>query len=73
MDRCRFNDVNVGCSHIRGMNRLRLKWGQCVHPKNTRHSPNEGTVVAHRLRRWPSIVPTLGECLVLAGQAGSPY
>ena len=27
VDRCRFN---VGCSHIRGMNRLRLKCGQSV-------------------------------------------
>ena len=28
---------------------------------NTRRSPNVGTVLAHRLRRWPNIEPTLGE------------
>ena len=24
-------------------------------------------MLAHRLRRWPNIVPTLGECIVFAG------
>ena len=33
------------------------------------HSPNTGTMLAHRLRRWPNIVPALAERLVLA--AGS--
>ena len=28
--------------------------------------PNVGTMLAHRLRRWPNIVPTLGERLVFA-------
>ena len=33
---------------------------------NTKHSPNAGTLLVHRLRRWPNSVPTLGECLVFA-------
>ena len=34
---------------------------------NTKHSPNVGTMLAHRLRRRPNIVPTLCERLVFAG------
>ena len=34
---------------------------------NTIHSANVGTMLAHRLRRWPSTVPTLAEHLVFAG------
>ena len=30
-------------------------------------APNVGTMLAHRLRRWPNIVPTLGKRLVFAG------
>ena len=37
------------------------------YPANTRHSPNAGTMLVHRLRRWPNIVPALGERLVIAG------
>ena len=37
------------------------------YPANTRLSPNVGTMLVHRLRRWSNIVPTLGERLVLAG------
>ena len=36
-------------------------------PANTRRSPNVGTMLANRLRRWPNIVPALGERLVFAG------
>ena len=36
-------------------------------PANTRRSPNVGTLSAHRLLRWPNIVPTLGERLMFAG------
>ena len=36
-------------------------------PANTKRSPNVGTMLAHRLRHWPNIVPTLGERLVFAG------
>ena len=36
-------------------------------PANTRRSPNVGLLLAHRLRRWPNINPTLGERLVFAG------
>ena len=31
------------------------------------HSPDVSTMLAHRLRRWPNIVPTLSERLVFAG------
>ena len=36
-------------------------------PMNTRHPPNVGLILAHRLRRWANINPTLGGCLVFAG------
>ena len=41
-------------------------------PANTRHQPNVGTMLAHRLRRWPNIAPRLGGCLVFAGMT-PPY
>ena len=34
---------------------------------NTRRSPNAGPMMAHRLRRWPSIKPGLIQRLVFAG------
>ena len=34
---------------------------------NKRRSPNAGTLLGHRLRRWHNIVPALGECVVFAG------
>ena len=50
---------------------------QCTHPPrgspssavptNTRHSLKVGSMLAHRLRRWANIEPTLGESLVFAG------
>ena len=36
-------------------------------PETTKCSANVGTMLAHRLRLWPSIVPTLAEGLVFAG------
>ena len=57
---------------------INIKWGMSVlsrqvywaartnYPENTRCSPNDGTMLAHRLRRWPSIVPSLGEHFVFA-------
>ena len=30
-------------------------------PANTRHSPDVGSMLVRRLRRWPNIEPTLGE------------
>ena len=33
---------------------------------NKRRSPNAGTLLGHRLRRWHNIVPALGECVVFA-------
>ena len=39
-DRCRFNDVHVGCSRIHGMNRLKWgsvsKLGRPINPLNAR-------------------------------------
>ena len=38
-------------------------------PANTRHWPNVGSILGHRLRRWPGIEPTLYEwlCLPVSG------
>ena len=38
-----------------------------VYPANTRHSPNVGSILAHRLRRCANDEPTLVERIVLAG------
>ena len=38
-------------------------------PANTRCWPNVGLKLAHRLRRWPNISPTLGQRLVVAGMS----
>ena len=38
-----------------------------IYPANTRHQTNAGLLLAHRLRRWPNIKPTLVRCLVFAG------
>ena len=47
--------------------RLNIKFGQqledfltCYHSKHEM-SPNVGSMLAHRLRRWPNIEPILGE------------
>ena len=37
--------------------------------KNTKRWPNVGLMLVQRLRRWPSIKPTLGERLVFVGSA----
>ena len=36
-------------------------------PKNTRHLAIVGSMMVHRLRRWPNIEPTIVEYLVFAG------
>ena len=36
-------------------------------PANTRHWAIVGSMLFHRLRRWPNIEPTLAWCLVFAG------
>ena len=36
----------------------------------TNNQPNVGKTLGHRLRRWPNVVPTLGEHLVFAGVYG---
>ena len=36
-------------------------------PSNTRHCPNVGSILGHRLRRWSNIEPTLGQFLIFAG------
>ena len=35
-------------------------------PANTTHSPNAGTMLCQRRRRWPNNVPALGERLLIA-------
>ena len=40
------------------------------HSANTKWPPSVGLMLAHRLRRWANINPTLGGCLVFAGPAG---
>ena len=40
---------------------------QATDPANTRHPPNVGTMLGQSRRRWANIVPTLGGCLVFAG------
>ena len=37
---------------------------------NTRYLTNIGSMSVHRLRRWPNIDPTLGQCLVFDVYAG---
>ena len=37
------------------------------YPANTSRSHNVGSMLAHRLRRWPNIEPTLRERIVFAG------
>ena len=36
-------------------------------PANKRHWANAGSMLGHRLRRWPNIDPALAQCLLLAG------
>ena len=38
-----------------------------THAANTRHSPDVGTMLSQRRRRWVNIVTTLGERFVFAG------
>ena len=33
-------------------------------PENTSHSAIVGSMLVHRLRRWPNIEPTMVQCLV---------
>ena len=44
-----------------------LAWTKAITPAETRHRPNAGAMLAHRLRRWSNITSALGQCLVLAG------
>ena len=39
----------------------------CQHSKQTRSWPNTGPIMAHHLRRWPSIKPALVQRLVFTG------
>ena len=40
---------------------------QDMYPANTTHWNNVGSMLAHRLRRWLNIKPTLFQCVVFAG------
>ena len=35
-------------------------------PANMTHSPDAGTMLCQRRRRWPNNVPALGDCLLFA-------
>ena len=41
-----------------------------VVPANTRRWPNAGSMMGHRLRRWPSTNPALDQRLVFAEGGG---
>ena len=43
------------------------------HPANTRRSPNVGSIMGQRRRRWANIEPTLGERLVFAWMHSSSW
>ena len=50
---------------VKGAKRVigNVRWGL---PANTTHSPNAGTMLCQRRRRWPNNVPALGERLLFA-------
>ena len=63
-----------GDASITSHERVLPPGGACcirLHSKHDRRSPNVGAILAHRPRRWPNIVLTLGERLVLT--VLSPY
>ena len=43
-----------------------LKAYNSKHPANTRYWANVASMLAHRLRRWPNMKPTLAQCLMFA-------
>ena len=45
---------------------LLFRFGAFLHTQQTRRRPNAGPLLAHPLRRWPSIKPALVQCLVFA-------
>ena len=53
--------------------RLVCRFEACTHslifrPVKKIHWPNVGSMLGHRLRRWPSIEPTVDQCIVFAGR-----
>ena len=49
-------------------------WAMCetqcslsTFPANTKRCPNAGTILAHHLRRWPSIKPALVQRFLFSG------
>ena len=55
------------CPEKMGLLRFVIRWSTDTIPANTTRWPNAGLMLAHRLRRWASINPALGQCLVFAG------
>ena len=53
------------CCCCRGTVRYYVITGQPQ--QSTRHPTNVGSMLVHRLRRWPNIEPILGQSLVLPG------
>ena len=80
--RCSFSSFNWN-SKLRSFNWINIEsdnatggtWNKtiticiCIQntPANTRRSPDVGTTLGQRRRRWPNVVPTLGKCFVFAG------
>ena len=63
MGHMHLNDANV---------KMKVKFkedpsGIALFPASTTHGSNVGPMLAHRLRRWPNIGPTLDRCVVFAG------
>ena len=42
-------------------------WYDALPGKRERHCPDDGSMLVQRLRRWPNIDPSLGQCLPFAG------
>ena len=47
--------------------------GLTLNPANTRRSPNVGEMLAHRLRHWSNITPTMDTVLCLLGPANTKH
>ena len=50
-----------------GIHGILFPWNAGNTPANAGHCPCVGSMLAHRLRRWPNIEPTHGQCPVFSG------
>ena len=58
---------SVPCSKHMYKNSGEIFRRRCNIPANTGHCPCVGSMLGNRLRRWPNIEPTHGQCPVFAG------